>query len=372
MQLTTLHQLLRLCIVLGSAAGSIFAIVLTAPYVYPFIISSILAILMNPIIRLIEQKTNLNRTAAVGLILLTFLGLCVGGLALAVNEIAQGATYLAKKVPVHFNDFVGYIQRLAEIYVIPYYEKLMSFQQGLGSGQQEAFDENLQAVIQHLSATLGDGIQAALEAFPMMLGKAPLYISVCIVVFLGTFFICKDWEKIIALLDRFLPDLLVSSSKQVGKGMVRACIGFLKAQALLLGLTFVIMCLGFAILRIEHPIATAFFISLVDVVPYLGTGIVFVPWILYSFLTGNFSLTIGLAILYLAIVLQRQLMEPNLLSVQIGLHPLATLIAVFAGFQLLGFIGLLAGPIVLVVLHTLHHTGVLRILWLYIKNGNQT
>ncbi|WP_158221513.1 sporulation integral membrane protein YtvI [Terribacillus sp. 7520-G] len=371
MQMTTLHQLLRLCIVLGSTAGSIAIILLAAPYVYPFIISLILAILMNPAVRLIERKTALNRTAAVGLILLIFLGLCLGGLALAVNEIAQGAAYLAKTVPVHFSDFVNYVQRLAELYIVPYYERLMSFQQDLNPGQQEALDENLQAVIQHLSSTLGEGIQAALEAVPMLIGKAPLYISVCIFALLGTFFICKDWEKITVYLDRFLPALLLTSTRQVGKGLMRACIGFLKAQALLLSLTFVIMCSGFAVLRIEHPIATAFFISLIDVVPYLGTGIVFVPWILYSFLSGNFSLTIGLAVLYLVIVLQRQLMEPNLLSVQIGLHPLATLIAVFAGFQLLGFIGLLAGPVLLVVLHTLHHTGVLRILWKYIKYGNQ-
>ncbi|PAD33766.1 sporulation integral membrane protein YtvI [Terribacillus saccharophilus] len=371
MQMTTLHQMLRLCIVLGSIAGCFAIIMLAAPYVYPFIISVILAILMNPAVRLIEQKTALNRTAAVALILLIFLGFCLAGLALAVNEIAQGAAYLAKTVPVHFTDFIGYVQKLAELYIVPYYERLMSFQQELNPDQQEALDENLQAVIQHLSATLGEGIQTVLEAVPMLLGKAPLYISVCIFALLGTFFICKDWENISAFLNRFLPSLLLSSAKQVGKGLKKACFGFLKAQALLLSLTFVIMCIGFAVLRIEHPIATAFFISLIDIVPYLGTGIVFVPWILYSFLTGNFSLTIGLAVLYLVIVLQRQLMEPNLLSVQIGLNPLATLIAVFAGFQLLGFIGLLAGPVLLVVLHTLYHTGVLRVLWQYIKSGKQ-
>lgn len=80
MQMTTLHQLLRLCIVLGSTAGSIAIILLAAPYVYPFIISLILAILMNPAVRLIERKTALNRTAAVGLILLIFWGYALADL----------------------------------------------------------------------------------------------------------------------------------------------------------------------------------------------------------------------------------------------------------------------------------------------------
>jgi sporulation integral membrane protein YtvI len=371
MQMTLLHQLLRMCIVLGSIVGCIAFIMLAAPYVYPFIISFVLAIVMNPIVRLIENKTVLNRTAAVVLILLIFLGICIGGLALAVTEIAQGATYLAKTVPAHFTDFVSYIQKLSEQYVMPYYERLLSFQQELDSSQQDALDENLQAVAQHLSVTLGEGIQAALEAVPLLLSKAPLYISVCVFALLGTFFLCKDWEKISRLLERVLPIMLLSSTRQVGEGLKKACIGFLKAQALLLSLTFLIMCIGFAVLRIEHPFATAFFIALVDIVPYMGTGIVFIPWILYSFLTGKFSLTIGLAVLYLVIVLQRQLMEPNLLSVQIGLNPLATLIAVFAGFQLLGFIGLLAGPVLLVILHTLYQTGVLHLLWNYVKYGKQ-
>lgn len=82
------------------------------------------------------------------------------------------------------------------------------------------------------------------------------------------------------------------------------------------------------------------------------------PWIIYTFTTGNISFAVGLSVLYLVVIVQRQIMEPKILSSSIGLDPLATLIALFVGFKLIGFLGLIVGPILLVIIRTLHSAGV--------------
>ena len=69
---------------------------------------------------------------------------------------------------------------------------------------------------------------------------------------------------------------------------------------------------------------------------------------------GDTSFAIGLAVLYIIVIVQRQLIEPKILSSSIGLDPLATLIALFIGYKWIGFLGLILGPIVLVIINTLH------------------
>jgi predicted PurR-regulated permease PerM len=78
------------------------------------------------------------------------------------------------------------------------------------------------------------------------------------------------------------------------------------------------------------------------------------------------SLAIGLGVLYLVVLVQRQVMEPKVLSSNIGLDPLATLIALFVGFKLIGFLGLIAGPVTLVIITTLHRAHVFKDVWSYI------
>ena len=132
-----------------------------------------------------------------------------------------------------------------------------------------------------------------------------------------------------------------------------------------------IILIGLFILRVDYAVTIALITGFVDLLPYVGTGLIFVPWIIYQAITGNIGLAIGLAVLYVVVLVQRQLMEPKVLSSNIGLDPLATLIALFIGFKLIGFLGLIVGPVALVILTTLHRANVFRDLWTFIK-GKET
>jgi len=129
----------------------------------------------------------------------------------------------------------------------------------------------------------------------------------------------------------------------------------------------VIILIGLLILRIDYAITIALIAGIVDILPYLGTGIIFVPWIIYMAISGNIGLAIGLGVLYLVVLVQRQIMEPKILSSNIGMDPLATLISLFVGFKLIGFLGLIVGPVSLVILTTLYRARVFHDLWNYIK-----
>ncbi len=126
--------------------------------------------------------------------------------------------------------------------------------------------------------------------------------------------------------------------------------GYLKSQLILVTISFFTLLVGLSILDISFSVLIALAISLVDILPVLGSGIVLVPWSLISFISGNSELGRGLAILYVILLVSRQFIEPYVLGKNIGVRPLYTFLATIAGSLVLGPIGIVVGPLIAVVI----------------------
>lgn len=137
----------------------------------------------------------------------------------------------------------------------------------------------------------------------------------------------------------------------------------------MISITAFIVLIGLLILGVESAFTYALLIGLVDLLPYLGVGTIMIPWLIYAFATGDMTLGIGLSVLYGIILVARQLIEPKVLASSVGLDPLPTLIAMFAGLKLFGVLGLIVGPVTLVVLGAAFRAGVVRDLRNYILHG---
>lgn len=129
------------------------------------------------------------------------------------------------------------------------------------------------------------------------------------------------------------------------KGLKKALGGWLLAELKLAGIAFGVMALGFLLLRIENGLLWAGLVTLVDAFPILGVGTVMVPWALVCFLQGNAVRAVGLLAIYGVVWLSRSILEPKLVGKGLGLDPLLTLIAIYAGWKLWGIAGLLLAPI---------------------------
>ena len=103
-------------------------------------------------------------------------------------------------------------------------------------------------------------------------------------------------------------------------------------------------------------------ISLIDALPVLGVGTVLIPWSLISILGGRGAFGACLIVLYGVISLARSVLEPRLVGAQLGLDPLATLIAVYLGYCIFGLAGMVLAPILLIVLTQLNAHGRIK-LW---------
>ena len=120
--------------------------------------------------------------------------------------------------------------------------------------------------------------------------------------------------------------------------------GWLLAQAKLSGITCLILAAGFWILRIPHGLLWAILVALVDAFPILGTGTVLLPWGLVSLIQGNAAQGIGILAVYTVVTITRTVMEPRVVGKQLGLDPLVTLFALYAGYRIWGLAGMLLAP----------------------------
>ncbi|PWW26096.1 sporulation integral membrane protein YtvI [Cytobacillus oceanisediminis] len=365
-----IYRTVRFFFVIGFVILSLYAFFYLSKVTYPFLIGLAIAFLINPFVNLLEAKWKMPRAIAVLIALILIFAIFAGLITLLVAEIVSGADYLARVVPTHLETLIGFIEQFFAGQIIPLYNQLTSLFNNLGTGQQDTILTNIENVGKQIGSTLGDFIQAFFEKIPNILSWFPNAATVLIFSLLATFFISKDWHRLSRLFSRIIPSRAKTSGRTVFADLQKALFGFIKAQATLVSITTVIILAGLLILRVNYAITIALVTGLVDFIPYLGTGLIFVPWIIYEAIGGEMSKAIGLGILYVIVLVQRQIMEPKILSSSIGLDPLATLIALFVGFKLIGFLGLIVGPVTLVLITTLHKAGVFRDIWMFIK-GNE-
>ena len=153
------------------------------------------------------------------------------------------------------------------------------------------------------------------------------------------------------------------------KSILRSSLGKMgKAYLLIMLVTFIEVSVGLTILKLlkfyssSYIMVIAAVTAIVDILPVLGTGTVLIPWALYSLITGNIGMGIGLIVLYAAITVIRQIIEPKLVAGQLGLSPIVTIAALYFGLKVFGVLGMFVTPILIIMLKLLNDEGIIK-LW---------
>ena len=194
------------------------------------------------------------------------------------------------------------------------------------------------------SALAGRAVTGLLAFASGILSQVPdsmLFLGTAVV---SSFMISAKMPALRRSLSRRLPQRWREEILPALGNLRRALGGWLRAQAKLMGLTFLILLAGFLILRVRFAPLFAFLVALVDALPMLGTGTVLIPWSLLRFLDGDPAMGVGLLALYGVALTTRSLLEPRLVGKHMGLDPLLTLCALYGGYRLWGVLGMLLAP----------------------------
>src|SRR5699024_4816125 len=356
----------RFLFVILIAILSVFILIYLSKLTAPFIIGFFIALIINPLVDFLQNKTKMSRGLSVFSSIIIILGVISTAITLLINEIITGFAYLSKIVPERFNQFTIFIENFHSMKIIPIYNNLLIMFEDLDQDQRSTVLDSLQILGTNLTNAFSSLTQSTANGLYTMILKLPNMATLLIISLLATFFISKDWYRLVKKIHKVVPEKVHDKIDQIHLSLQRALLGFLKAELKLTFLTACIVLVGLLILRVEHALTIALIIWIVDFLPYIGAILIFLPWIIFSFTTGDITLGIGLSILYGLVVAQRQLIKPKILSSSIGISPLATLFAMFVGFKLIGVLGIILGPLTYIFVITLHETGIFKAIWTFI------
>ena len=219
----------------------------------------------------------------------------------------------------------------------------------------ERLDPNIAQMVQNATASFVDSSGSLVSNLSAkVLGylsntfiSLPGIILFIVFSIVSSVFFSMDFTKISGYITDILPDKMNVRLKKL-KTMAADIGGkYVKSYAIIIAITFAELSLGLLILGVDNAIALAAVIAFIDLLPVLGTGAVLIPWSLILLIMGNYGLAIGLAVLYVVMLIVRNILEPRIVGRQIGVHPLAMLVSMYAGLKIFGFIGIFVVPLVL-------------------------
>jgi len=315
----------------------------------PFILAVLIALLIDAPVRLLQRKLRLSRNIST-LLVLSGLGYIAVAISVwVVGRLIAELTYFVSRMP-HW-----------QALLTEQGEALVSLVQGyfaflpLDLRALLALDFNFANLAEQMSASI-PVIITAVVGLASMVPTAVVFIIVLVV---AAFFITVDLDRLKSRVVHLTPPGTTRPLLDVLTRLIKATLGWAKTQLIMMVVTSIIVLVGLAILRVRFVMLLAVTVGVVDALPVLGPGTIFVPWIVWSLLADNIYLAGGLGIIYALTLMGRYTLSPLILSENIGIEPLPTIIASYVGLVLLGFLGLAMGPLLLVVYKALAEVGLI-------------
>ena len=306
------------------------------PIVLPFFLGSLLALGAEPMVRRLHQNRKLPRWAASFAGVTVFFLLMLTALALVVSVLVRQLSQLSGLV-AQLTDAVGRGLQALETWLLELSTRLPdSLENAATIGVQRLFSDSSNLLDQAVSRVpqVATGLLSALSQ-----GAFVTFTAI-----LSAYMISARLPKLKQFIQEKLPQFQPDRIRNSVKGLRHAMLGWLSAQGKLMGLTFLLLCGGFFLLKTGNVLLLAALVTLVDAFPILGTGTVLIPWSIVCLLQGDTARGIGLLAVYAVVWLVRSILEPRLVGKELGLDPLVTLFSVYAGLRLLGIGGMVIAP----------------------------
>ncbi|TVY06680.1 sporulation integral membrane protein YtvI [Paenibacillus cremeus] len=135
---------------------------------------------------------------------------------------------------------------------------------------------------------------------------------------------------------------------------------YLKAQAKLISLTFIVIFVALLVLNVNNAFTIAVISAVFDVLPLLGVSTLFIPWIIYLLIVSQTTLAISLAVLLAVVVTVRQILEPKITGDSLGVSAFTMLSFMIISLSLFGVAGLILSPILIILIKALYEQGYLN------------
>ncbi len=320
-------------------------------YLFPFIIGLLITALVQRPSNFISKKIRIKKgVCALILVILTYITLLaiisfclykvVGAFSSVYNSFSENLDYFE-------NLFESLSKKLSKVF-----ESL-----------PKDIKTSVTNIFQNLLGTVASSVTSFISHIATTAASfAPgIFISV-IVTIVASCYIAKDYDSVKKLATSLISDRICHLLLKIKEIATTKIFKIIKGYLLIMLITFGELSLAFLLLGIENAILFALLIALLDLLPVLGTGTILIPWGIINLISGEYFVAAALIIVYVIVLIVRNIIEPKVISHQVGLHPLLALLCIFIGLKLFGFVGMFLLPLIVVLIYNLCKEGELNFL----------
>ncbi len=298
----------------------------TFKYISPFFIGAVIALLINPISNKLKKKFNIDK--GVSTIVLSFIAVILFISLVAAMVITSIDNILAFINNFNYEQINEVISKL-NININTYLQQLKNIPSIDVQGLFDTYSSNLLQISKNM-------LQEIIELF----SSIPYIAIFTMTLFMATYFIAKDIDRLEYKFYNIFTEPTKTKVKNVKSEIIKSTLGYIRAYTILMGITFLITWLTLRFFKVQYAFVLGGVAGILDLIPFLGIVVIYLPIIIYYFIINEKILAIILSIIFLLLSILRQILEPKLVSTNIGISPLSTLAAIFIGVQAKGVIGI--------------------------------
>ncbi len=307
-------------------------------YIAPFVYAYLISLALSPIVSLLNKRLKIPRGIGTALMIVISLFLIIFFGNLIFSKLGSEITSFLNNRDVYVSKVIETANTIKD----KYYDLVKLLPTNFSDFAEKALI-NISA---ETASVLASGAKTGLFNF---VSAVPVAILSGFIFILSTFFFTKDKPAINAHIKKYTPRWLISDYTMIKAGLINTLWGFIKSALIIMVIVTAICVTGLSILGFPYAFLIGIAAGVIDALPAFGVGFFLYPMFFFYLATGSYSAAIGIACIYIAVHVTRQMLEPKILGSQIGLHPLLTLMSIYVGLKIFGIIGFAIGPTFLVI-----------------------
>jgi len=323
------------------------------PWLLPFILGWVIAMFFKPVVKILTDRCGLGPKLA-GFLVVVFTYAAI------ILLLIWGGARIASVFRSVFAGLPYYYENTLEP-AIRAIGRLINDALGLAFPGVDGY-QMLALTLEDFRSALLALSSAALNFLGTLGARIPGFLLALFFTIMSSLIISMNYRQVSRFFVRQIPLKYRPVLFKIKSDTIKAVANYFLAYIKIMGVTFIELSVGFAILGVRNPVIVALAVAVFDIFPVFGVGGILIPWALIEVARLNLPMALGLVVLYLIVAIIRGFIEPRIIGRQLGLHPLVTLCAIYAGFQLMGVLGMIFFPILAQILVGLHRSGVI-ILW---------
>lgn len=338
---------------LAIAVALFFAVIILLPktlvFFSPFVVGWVIALIASPLVRFFEEKVKIKRKAGSAFVIIVIIGLVVLLLYFIISQLAEQIVGLMQALPEMWAGMEKDLENIGRTL-----SSLLEKLPGEPRLKVEDLVEQIEIVLGDFVGKIGSPTIAAAGNFAKQLPS--IFIGM-IMALLSAYFFVAERGQINEWFRKHTPASIQVRYRTIRLSLVHSVGGYFKAQLKIEVWMYLLLLIGLGLLGVNYFALIALGIAFLDLLPFLGTGTVLIPWAIIQILTADYRMAVWLLIIWGGGQLARQLIQPKIVGDSMGVPPLPTLFLLFIGYKVGGVIGMIIAVPAGLLLYSLYQEG---------------